>query len=85
MKSLAKWFGGASSRPHNRNRRAESSALTIEQLEERVLFSVTPEEQLFVYELNRARHDPLAYEQEVDPQNILPNFEIIRGSQRNGL
>jgi len=36
----------------------------LERLEDRLLLSVAPEEQLFVYELNRARHDPVAYQQE---------------------
>src|SRR5215471_2731898 len=40
----------------------------LERLEEREVLSVAPEEQLFVYLLNRARHDPVAYQQE----NSLP-------------
>ncbi|MBN2474355.1 MAG: hypothetical protein JXB62_07090 [Pirellulales bacterium] len=36
----------------------------VERLEPRVLLSVGAEEQLFVYMLNRARHDPVAYQQE---------------------
>jgi len=36
----------------------------VEQLEARVLLTITPEEQLFVYLLNRARHDPASYSQE---------------------
>jgi hypothetical protein len=35
-----------------------------EQLEDRVVMSVAAEEQLFIYELNRARHDPVAYQLE---------------------
>jgi hypothetical protein len=35
-----------------------------EQLEDRVVMSVAAEEQLFIYELNRAWHDPVAYQLE---------------------
>lgn len=35
-----------------------------ERLEERVLLSVSAQEQYFVYLLNRARHDPVAYQRE---------------------
>ncbi len=38
--------------------------LRVEPLEERVLLSVSAQEQYFVYLLNRARHDPVAYQQE---------------------
>lgn len=38
--------------------------LANEQLEPRRLMAVTPQEQLFIYELNRARHDPVAYQKE---------------------
>src|SRR5688572_22041352 len=36
----------------------------LEELEPRLLMAAAPEEQLFVYLLNRARHDPVAYQQE---------------------
>jgi len=36
----------------------------LERLEDRLLLSVNAEEQLFVYLVNRARHDPVAYQQE---------------------
>lgn len=38
--------------------------LRVEPLEERALLSVSAEEQYFIYLLNRARHDPVAYQQE---------------------
>lgn len=43
-----------------------AAALRFEQLEDRRLLSVTAQEQWFVYLLNRARHDPVAYQQEVN-------------------
>lgn len=39
--------------------------LRLEVLEERALLSVSAQEQYFVYLLNRARHDPVAYQQEM--------------------
>lgn len=36
----------------------------LESLERRKLLTISPDEQLFVYLLNRARHDPVAYQQE---------------------
>src|SRR5262245_1552180 len=46
------------------SRRRPSFRPTVEKLEQRELLSVAPEEQLFVYQLNRARANPQAYEQE---------------------
>src|SRR5437762_1208744 len=37
---------------------------SLERLEDRTLLSITAEEQSFIYLLNRARHDPAAYQQE---------------------
>ena len=39
--------------------------LSLERLENRLLLSVTSDEQLFIYLLNRARSDPQAYEAEI--------------------
>jgi len=48
------------------------SWVLLETLEPRLLLAtVTAEEQLFVYLLNRARHDPAAYAQEVGLGNLL--------------
>src|SRR5262245_28285539 len=44
---------------HTKNHRP---ILRCEQLEERLAPAVAAEEQLFVYVLNRARHDPVAYQ-----------------------
>ncbi len=50
--------------------------LRFESLEDRLLLSVTAEEQQFVYLLNLARHDPVAYQREaglaVDLSGIVP-------------
>src|SRR5262245_15690193 len=46
-------------------RLSRARLLTLEHLEARELLAVAAEEQLFVYSLNRARHDPAAYQQEV--------------------
>src|SRR5438477_688496 len=43
-------------------RQSRTSRLSVELLEERTLLSVTADEQLFVYLLNQARHDPVAYQ-----------------------
>ena len=45
--------------------RPQSTAL-LETLEPRLLLAVAAEEQLFVYLLNRARHDPATYQQEAN-------------------
>jgi hypothetical protein len=47
-------------RPNRRTTRR----LCIEALEARELLAVSPEEQFFIYRLNRARFDPAAYQQE---------------------
>ncbi|MBL8795006.1 MAG: hypothetical protein JNM56_13940, partial [Planctomycetia bacterium] len=64
-----KWFWQPSSvRPASRKRQgrqpapAQSFRPRCEQLEDRVVPAVAAEEQLFVYELNRARSNPLAYQ-----------------------
>lgn len=63
------------------SKRRRGSALfvaqkSVEVLESRVVLTVSPEEQLFVYLLNRARHDPQAYEVErglpVSLDDVLP-------------
>lgn len=50
-------------RPHHR-RDPRLLARPTEFLEPRLLLTIKPEEQLFIYMLNRARHDPVAYQQE---------------------
>lgn len=47
----------------------------IEPLEERLVLTVTPEEQLFVYLLNQIRHDPQAYDQAAGLGGILNDVE----------
>ena len=44
--------------------RERQATAALETLEPRLLLAVTAEEQLFVYLLNLARHDPVAYQQE---------------------
>lgn len=55
---------------------ARPRTLRFESLEDRRLLSVTAEEQQFVYLLNLARHDPVAYQREaelaVDLSSIVP-------------
>jgi len=46
------------------SRRRSAPRLRTERLEDRRLLAVSPQEQLFIYMLNRARHDPVAYQQE---------------------
>lgn len=53
-------------RARPRPRPSRVRPLTLERLEEREVLSVTPEGQLFVYLLNRARSNPAAYQQEVN-------------------
>ena len=62
LSRLLKWLHGMQS-----SSRFETSAtLMLESLEARdVPASILPEEQLFVYLLNRARHNPQAYQREV--------------------
>ena len=61
------------------------SRLRFETLEEREMLSVAPEEQYFVYLLNRARHDPVAYQQEqnlsVDLAYVAPRAPLAVNSQ----
>jgi hypothetical protein len=57
--------------------RHETAAL-METLEPRLFLDVTPAEQLFVYELNRARHDPAAYATQA---GLGVNFSAIAPSQ----
>ena len=45
-----------------KTRPSQRRLLRFEQLEDRTLLSVSAQEQLFVYLLNRARHDPVAYQ-----------------------
>jgi uncharacterized protein YkwD/predicted secreted protein len=45
-------------------RKSPHGRLALELLEERTLLSVAADEQQFIYLLNRARHDPVAYQQE---------------------
>ncbi|HIQ23240.1 MAG TPA: hypothetical protein EYH34_18605 [Planctomycetes bacterium] len=53
-------------RLRNRRRMRPARRLGYEALEPRLLLSVTGEEQELVYLLNRARHDPVAYQLEED-------------------
>jgi hypothetical protein len=48
-----------------------AAAVRFEPLETRLLLAVSGEEQLFVYLLNRARHNPAAYQQEAQLQTNL--------------
>ena len=69
MKSKKTFTGRDAAAPRPRTLRFES-------LEDRLLLSVTAEEQQFVYLLNLARHDPVAYQREaglaVDLSGIAP-------------
>lgn len=51
-------------RPGRRQSRSAPARLRLESLEAREVLSVGAEEQLFVYLLNRARNNPVAYQQE---------------------
>src|SRR4051794_31022400 len=50
----------------------------LEQLEAREVPAIAAEEQLFVYLLNRARHDPVAYQQE---NNLPVNLSYVSPRQ----
>ena len=47
----------------------------VENLEPRLVLTITPEEQLFVYLLNQIRHDPQAYDAAAGLGGILDNVE----------
>ena len=69
-KKLANLFGVRTSASFTRNPFARSIVTRnrrcgrLERLEDRLLLSVSAEEQLFVYLLNEARHDPVAYQEQ---------------------
>lgn len=54
---------------------AEHLQSRVETLEPRRLLTISPDEQLFVYLLNKARHDPQAYEDEVNLSVSLAGVE----------
>lgn len=58
------WICSRSSANRNRRPALTRRQLQCESLEDRLLLTIGAEEQLFVYLLNRARHDPVAYQQE---------------------
>lgn len=61
--------------------------LSIQQLERRLLLSITPLEQHFIYLVNRARHDPVAYQLEnslpVDLSDVEPRPPLAVNNQLN--
>ena len=68
--------------PSIRSRRIDTRRMPIfpECLEIRTLLAVSPEEMLFTYELNRARHNPVSYQQEqqlsVDLSYVTPRAPL---------
>ncbi len=66
--------GLSNSRNHLAQRNVYHRRLLLEMLEDRRLLSVGAEEQLFVYLLNRTRHDPVAYQQE---QNLPVDLSYV--------
>ncbi|MFO1023485.1 MAG: hypothetical protein U0903_22740 [Planctomycetales bacterium] len=71
-------FTWLSKRPARHIRPAVSSIARFESLESRELLTISPDEQLFVYLLNRARHDPVAYQQE---QNLNIDLSNVPAAQ----
>jgi hypothetical protein len=65
------WFWKRIAGARRRAVRVPRARPRCEALEDRALPSIAGEEQLFVYLLNRARHDPVAYQQE---QNLPVNL-----------
>jgi autotransporter-associated beta strand protein len=57
-------FGLTRRRRNTRNPCRRASSASVEQLENRIALSVSAFEQEFIYLLNRARHDPAAYQAE---------------------
>ena len=65
-----------------------SESILIESLETRKLLTVIADEQLFTYELNRARHDPVTYQQEqhlaVDLAYVTPRGPLALNDSLSG-
>ena len=77
-KAISRLVGSCIDRLNNDNQKRSHNLflhkLSVESLEDRLLLSVLPEEQLFVYLLNRARNDPVAYQQE---QNLSVDLSYV--------
>jgi hypothetical protein len=72
-----KFSFGRSAVTKRAGRKSSQGHLALELLEDRTLLSITAQEQEFIYLLNRARHDPAAYQREaglsVDLSAVAPS------------